>query len=177
MGAGLGAIFRVPMAGALFAAEILYSSADLEADVIVPAAVASTVSYSVFSFWLPPELRFIPLFGKTLTYQLATVMELLPMTFLAIVLVLSRCCLSRCFTELHHWFKKFRLLPPSKPAIGALLAGVNRSRPVLFASGATSIPSRYSGQATDLCKSLDNADQVAWGILLAVAFSRSLRPR
>src|SRR5262249_26708215 len=40
MSAGIGAIFRVPLAGALFAAEILYKSADLEADVIVPAAVA-----------------------------------------------------------------------------------------------------------------------------------------
>lgn len=35
MGAGIGAIFRAPLAGAVFAGEILYSDADLEADVIV----------------------------------------------------------------------------------------------------------------------------------------------
>ena len=37
MGAGVGAIFRAPLAGALFAAEILYSDSEFEADVIVPA--------------------------------------------------------------------------------------------------------------------------------------------
>src|SRR3954447_6347720 len=41
MGAGVGSIFRAPLAGALFAAEILYSDADLESDVIVPAAMSS----------------------------------------------------------------------------------------------------------------------------------------
>jgi CIC family chloride channel protein len=40
MGAGIGAIFRAPLAGAIFAGEILYSSADLEADVLVPSAIA-----------------------------------------------------------------------------------------------------------------------------------------
>ena len=72
MGAGIGAIFRAPLAGALFAAEILYRGADLEGDVIVPAAVASTVSYSVFSFWLPADVRFLPLFGKQLQFQMSS---------------------------------------------------------------------------------------------------------
>ena len=49
MGAGIGAIFRAPLAGAVFAGEIFYSDADLEADVIVPAAAASVVAYSVYT--------------------------------------------------------------------------------------------------------------------------------
>ena len=84
MGAGIGAIFRAPLAGALFAAEILYRGADLEGDVIVPAAVASTISYSVFSFWLPADVRFLPLFGKQLQFQMSSVLELIPMTLLAV---------------------------------------------------------------------------------------------
>ena len=44
MGAGIGAIFRAPLAGAVFAGEILYSDADLEADVVVPAASASVIA-------------------------------------------------------------------------------------------------------------------------------------
>lgn len=48
MGAGVGAIFRAPLAGALFAGEILYRDADLESDVIVPAAISSIVGYSIF---------------------------------------------------------------------------------------------------------------------------------
>ena len=60
MGAGVGSIFRAPLAGAVFAGEILYRDADLESDAIVPAAISSTVAYSVFCLWLPPDLRFLP---------------------------------------------------------------------------------------------------------------------
>jgi len=70
MGAGIGAIFRAPLAGALFAAEILYRDADLETEVIVPAAVSSVVGYTAFSFWLPASVRFQPLFGDRLHHQL-----------------------------------------------------------------------------------------------------------
>ena len=41
MAAGIGAIFRSPMAGALFAAEIFYRGFDLEGDVLIPSMVAS----------------------------------------------------------------------------------------------------------------------------------------
>ena len=41
MGAGVGAIFRAPLAGAVFAGEILYRDADIDSDAIVPAAMAS----------------------------------------------------------------------------------------------------------------------------------------
>jgi CIC family chloride channel protein len=36
MGAGVAAIFRAPLAGALFAAEVLYRSPDFESEVIIP---------------------------------------------------------------------------------------------------------------------------------------------
>jgi len=48
MGAGVGAIFRAPMAGALFAAEVLYSDPEFESDVIIPAGIASVVGYCLF---------------------------------------------------------------------------------------------------------------------------------
>ena len=44
MGAGVGAIFRAPLAGAVFAGEILYRDADIESDAIVPAAISSAVA-------------------------------------------------------------------------------------------------------------------------------------
>lgn len=51
-GAGVGAIFQCPLGGALFAAAVLYREPEFEADAIVPACVASVVSYSVYmSFW------------------------------------------------------------------------------------------------------------------------------
>src|SRR5215472_3584564 len=56
MGAGVAAIFRAPLAGALFAAEVLYSSPDFESEVIIPAALASAIAYCTFALafgWQP----------------------------------------------------------------------------------------------------------------------------
>src|SRR6185437_8965703 len=50
MGAGIGAIFRAPLGGAVLAAEILYLH-DLEIEAIIPALIASIIGYSVFGIW------------------------------------------------------------------------------------------------------------------------------
>ncbi len=47
IGSGIGAIFRAPLGGAIFSAEILYRQ-DLEAEVLIPSAIASAVAYGVF---------------------------------------------------------------------------------------------------------------------------------
>ena len=124
MGAGIGAIFRAPLAGALFAAEILYRSADLEGDVIVPAAVASTISYSVFSFWLPADVRFLPLFGKQLQFQMSSVLELIPMTLLAAALVAVAVMIIKLFYGIHRLFKASPLPAWLRPVLGAAATGV-----------------------------------------------------
>jgi len=124
MGAGIGAIFRAPLAGALFAAEILYRDSDLEGDVIVPAAVASTISYSVFSFWLPPSVRFLPLFGKQLQFQLGSVTELLPLTLLAMALVAVAVIFIKSFYGTHRMFKASPFTPWLRPVVGAITAGL-----------------------------------------------------
>ena len=57
MGAGIGAIFRAPLAGTIFAAEVLYSSPEFEPEVIIPAGIASVISYCVYgtySGWEAP---------------------------------------------------------------------------------------------------------------------------
>ena len=50
IGAGIGAIFRAPLGGAILAAEILYKN-DLEIEAIIPALMASIIGYSVFGAW------------------------------------------------------------------------------------------------------------------------------
>jgi CIC family chloride channel protein len=122
--AGVGSIFRAPLAGALFAAEILYRESDLETDVVVPGAVASTIGYSVYSCWLPPDARFTPLFGKDLQYSVASFAELLPMTLLALVLVAVAAVYIKTFYGIHKAFKKLRLPPMLRPVLGAVLTGV-----------------------------------------------------
>jgi CIC family chloride channel protein len=47
VGAGMAAVFRTPLGAALLAVEILYRD-DFESDALIPALLASVVSYSVF---------------------------------------------------------------------------------------------------------------------------------
>lgn len=49
--AGIGAIFRCPLGGALFATSILYREPEFESDAIVPSFVASVVGYSTYMFF------------------------------------------------------------------------------------------------------------------------------
>ncbi len=46
--AAVGAIFRCPLGGALFATSVLYQEEEFESDAIVPSFVASVLGYSVF---------------------------------------------------------------------------------------------------------------------------------
>ena len=48
MGSGIGAIFRAPLAGTMFAAEVLYRSPEFEPEVIIPTGIASVISYCIF---------------------------------------------------------------------------------------------------------------------------------
>ncbi|HEY2253767.1 MAG TPA: chloride channel protein, partial [Planctomycetaceae bacterium] len=124
MGAGVGAIFRAPLAGALFAAEILYKDADLESDVIVPTAISSIIGYSVFSSFLPGDVQFTPLFGNRLQYAVASPAELLPMTILAVVLVLVGIAYIKTFYGVRDLFAKLPVKRHFRPMIGAALAGL-----------------------------------------------------
>lgn len=124
MGAGIGAIFRAPMAGAVFAGEILYSDADLEADVIVPAAAASIVAYSVYVQSLPTEVRFMPIFGDSLAHQFVSPIELTAYLVLAVVLVFVGMLYVKIFYGTHSLFNNLPIVPHVRPAIGAAMAGL-----------------------------------------------------
>jgi len=80
---GIGAIFKAPFGGALFALEVLYKE-DMEVEAIVPAFVSSIVSYSLFASlfgWTPifstPPYHFSPehLLGFALLGILAAVLS------------------------------------------------------------------------------------------------------
>jgi CIC family chloride channel protein len=119
MGAGIGAIFRAPLAGALFAAEVLYRSPEFEADVILPAALASAVAYSTFASafgWDPlfamPELSF------------DNPWQLVPYLVLAVTMALLAMIYTRTFYAMVGAFHRLRMPPHFRPAIGALLTGL-----------------------------------------------------
>ncbi len=78
MAAGIGAIFHAPLAGALFAAEVLYRDPDFEHEVLVPSFIASIVAYSVFG----QVFGFEPLF-RTPAFAFSQASMLLPYVVLA----------------------------------------------------------------------------------------------
>ncbi|HVX86140.1 MAG TPA: chloride channel protein [Phycisphaerae bacterium] len=119
-GAGIGAIFRAPLGGALFAVEVLYRDAEFESAAIVPAFVASIVAYSVYcattGVWGPiftvPPLEFLqPL-------------QLLFYLLLGLACVLAGSLYVKLFYATRDIFRHLPIPNHFKPAIGGLLVGL-----------------------------------------------------
>jgi CIC family chloride channel protein len=124
MGAGVAAIFRAPLAGALFASEILYRSTDFESEVIVPAALASTSAYCTFGlvFGWAPLFSLSPELVQTLTFQ--DPRQLLGYLILALFVALLAMVYTQTFYGLSYAFRQWRLPNQVKPAIGAFASGL-----------------------------------------------------
>jgi len=174
MGAGVGAIFRAPLAGALFAAEILYRDADLESDVIVPAAIASIVGYTIFALFLPAGQQFTPLFGNQLHYKMESLAELLPLTVLAFVLVAGGVLYIKTFYGVHRKFKAVPILPHVKPMIGALATGLcGLLLYWSFGNDERALAVLSTGYGT-LQSAMENSREVGVPLLLSVALVKIL---
>jgi CIC family chloride channel protein len=123
MGAGVAAIFRAPLAGAMFAAEVLYRSPDFESEVIIPAGLASVLAYCTFGlafgwaplFSLPDDTRDLLTFNDP--------RQLVGYTLLALFLVVLAMLYTRSFYGITHLFHRLKMKPHFKPAIGAFLTG------------------------------------------------------
>ncbi len=184
MGAGVGAIFRSPLAGALFSAEILYREEELESDVIVPAAFSAIVGYAVFGSFGPggSDYHFVPLFGETLgRYRFETATELFPLTVLALVLVFVGMLYIRVLSWTREAFDRIPVVPHVKPMIGATLAALV-GLAGYYAMGAhphvLSVLSTGYGTLQDaLVGDFDEVGEGTWtvvGVLFTVAFGKIL---
>ncbi|HVX62130.1 MAG TPA: chloride channel protein [Pirellulales bacterium] len=122
MGAGVAAIFRAPLAGALFAAEVLYSSPDFESEAIIPAGMASVLAYSTFGlvFGWQPLFALSPELLETLSFHNPA--TLIAYSLLAAFMVVLAAVYTRTFYGLTHLFHQLKILPHFKPAVGALLS-------------------------------------------------------
>lgn len=119
LAAGIGGMFRAPLAGGLMAAEILYSDAEFEPDVLIPSTIASIISYCVFCL----NFGWGPLFGRVAAdYQFANPLELLPLTALALALSVAALLFALSVRLVEHLSKRVPQL--LRPAAGAGLAGV-----------------------------------------------------
>ncbi len=127
LGAGVGAIFHAPLAGAIFSIEVLYRDPEFEAEALIPAFIATTVSFSVFSvlmFFLTGHYAFDPLFFTPAALAFDKPVLLLPLTVLAITMSLASLAYVRCFYFVQGRFSRLKAPKVFKPAIGALATGL-----------------------------------------------------
>ena len=120
---GMGAIFRTPLGGAIFAVEVLYRD-DIEGDALVPAVIASVTAYSVL----------ITILGRGHEFALPShhggsaivPPQALPLFIvLGVVLALGGIGFARTLAAAHHFFDKLEKVPRwTRPAIGGLLVGL-----------------------------------------------------
>lgn len=124
LGAGIGAIFHAPLAGAIFAIEVMYRDPDFEAEALIPAFIATSVAYSVFSLAFGVS-AFKPLFHVAPDMTFTKPLELmLPLAVLAVIMVIAAFAYTKCFYSTHNLFKKWKISPFLKPMIGGTLTGV-----------------------------------------------------
>jgi CIC family chloride channel protein len=119
MGAGIGSIFRAPLAGALFSAEVLYKDPEFESEVIIPAGISSVVAYCTFclvfgwgSLFESPDFLF------------RQPTELGPYLVLALVIVGMAILYVKSFYGITALFRSFKIPNHIKPAIGGLCTGI-----------------------------------------------------
>jgi chloride channel protein, CIC family len=120
-GAGIGAVFRTPFGGAFYATEVLYRDVEFETAALIPAFVASIVSYSIYCSML----------GKWGTLFTMPIMEFQNPLELSLYFVLGVCCalVGIFYVGTFHGMRKriFERLPMPHyltPAIGGLVLGL-----------------------------------------------------
>lgn len=120
MGAGIGAIFRAPLGGAVYAAEILYTG-DFEPEVFVPGIISSVVAYSIYSSIFGFHTLFAtPLALATYAFDPAR----LPLYgLLGIVCGAVGLLFVWMYRRSEAWFRTNGWHPALRPALGAALAG------------------------------------------------------
>ena len=119
VGAGVGSIFRAPLAGALFAAEVLYRDPEFESDVIIPAGISSVVAYCLFCLVFGWGSLF-----EAPYFHFRNPLELGPYLILALVLVPTGMLYVKTFYGTIGVFHKLKVPNHIKPAIGGMLTGI-----------------------------------------------------
>lgn len=118
--AGVGSIFRAPLAGALFASEVLYRDPEFESEVIIPAGISAVVAYCIFCLVFGWGSLF-----ESPAFKFRNPLELGPYLVLSLVLVGAGFLYVKCFYGTVRTFSSIKKIPNHlKPCIGGLLTGL-----------------------------------------------------
>ena len=119
IGAGIGAIFRAPLGGAILGAEILYRD-DVEVEALIPSIVASIVGFAVFG----AVEGFTPIFGFLRGYRFERPEELLYFAAIGIAAGLVGRLYATSFYGVARITKRLLGSRMLKPAAAGVLVGL-----------------------------------------------------
>jgi CIC family chloride channel protein len=142
--AGIGAIFRAPFAGAIFAAEVLYREPDIEAEVLVPALLSSIVSYTIYC----AVHGFGHLFTGTEAFSFADPRALLCYAALGLVVAFGGIAYVVTLARTTRAFRRWKISNYAKPAIGGLLVGAIGAAAYMVARDTSVLAVMGSGYGT-----------------------------
>lgn len=117
--AGLGAIFKAPLAGALTSVEVLYRE-DFESNAFATSIVSSVVAFTVYIAFVgtAPAITGVPVFPFT------NGIELLACAFLGILCFPFSYLYVRCYNESESRFARLKIPNWIKPALGGAFVSV-----------------------------------------------------
>ncbi len=118
MAAGIGAIFRAPLGGAILGAELLYRD-DVESDALVPSFVATIVAYSIFG----SVEGFSPIFGAQARFGFSDPAQLGWYALIGLACGLVGLLYIKNFYGLTDLFARWQVPRALKPAIAGFLVG------------------------------------------------------
>jgi CIC family chloride channel protein len=115
--AGLGAVFKAPLGGALTAAEMVYKE-DIESDALIPCFISSVVAYLVYTYYTGTDA-----FMNIKDIAPLELPELFFYVILGILCFLFGFLFIKGFRDTKVFINRINLHPVLKPAIGGLLVG------------------------------------------------------
>lgn len=119
IGAGIGAIFKAPLGGALLSTEILYLQG-FEIDALIPSFIASLIGYVIFASFT----GYVPVFGvMTQAFSLDPV-SLIYYALLGILCGLVGILYPKTFYATRDLFRRLNWPNWIKPALGGLAVGI-----------------------------------------------------
>lgn len=117
--AGLGAIFKAPLAGALTSVEVLYRE-DFESNAFATSIVSSVVAFTVYIAFVGAE----PVIGGVPAFPFTNGVELLACALLGVVCFPFSFLYVKCYNESETRFDRWNVPNWVKPAVGGAFVGV-----------------------------------------------------
>ena len=143
--AGLGAIFKAPLGGALTSTEVLYKE-DFESEAFLTCIISSAIGYTVYTAFVGHA----SIFGELPVFEMRSPIEVLFYVFLGLICAPISFFYVKTYFFMKEKFEKLNIKNYYKPAIGGLLVGLLfYIRPEIIGSDWAMVTSAIDGSFFD----------------------------